>query len=164
MFNLTSRKSEKTTSPWSIFEHEMNDLFDRFSRDFSATGAPLLTYGPRIDVLETPHHFEIYAEIPGLLEKDLNVSLKDNNLIIRGERRPLPKVEGASYLKCELGSGSFYRSVPMSVDVDPEKVSASYKDGILMVTLQKLPEAQRKVKKIPVQIISGSSAEGSQKH
>jgi len=92
MFNLTSRKSEKMTSPWSIFEHEMNDLFDRFSRDFSTTATPLLTYGPRIDVIETATHFEIYAEIPGLLEKDLNVSLKDNNLILRGERRPLPKV------------------------------------------------------------------------
>ncbi len=163
MFNLISKKTEKMTNPWMVFENEMNDLMDRFANDFSL-GTQRLRFSPKIDVYETGNTFEIYAEIPGLLEKDFQVSLKDNTLVMRGEKKHLPKVEGATLIRGEMGGGQFYRSIPLSIDVDPEHVSASYKDGILLVTLTKMPEAQRKVKKIPVQMGTSNSGEISQKH
>jgi len=163
MFSLTSRRNERNYSPWTFFENEVDELFDRFNRDFSPYASRKLATGPKVDIIDAGPTLEVFAEIPGLNEKDIEVSLRDNNLILKGEKKGRSKTESKSLLKCEIGFGSFYRAIPLSTEVDADRVSASYKDGILMVTLEKLPQAQSKVKKIPVSM-SQSSSEAGHKH
>jgi len=88
----------------------------------------------------------VVAELPGMDEKDLDVSLHDGMLTLKGEK----KSESNTAVYSERWHGQFQRSLPIGPDVDPDKVSASFKNGVLTVTLAKRPEAQRQVKRIPI--------------
>jgi HSP20 family protein len=158
MFSLTPRRSERSLSPWLSFQDEMENFFDRFSRDLG-TFETSYDFVPRVDVKDKGESYEVCAEVPGMTEKEISISLRENNLILEGERKKELRKEGRDYLRNEISYGSFYRSIPFASDVDPDKVNASYKDGILTVTLEKLPGSQNKARRIPIS--TGASA---QKH
>jgi HSP20 family protein len=100
------------------------------------------TLAPRIDFTETDAEFRIAAELPGLEEKDIEVSLEDGLLTIRGERAAEERTEAAGVRHFETGRGKFARSLRLPAEVDADAVRAMYRNGILTVTLPKAPEAQ----------------------
>ena len=99
------------------------------------------TAWPRMMLKDEGHQLRIYAEVPGLSDKDLQLSLNHNVLTIAGERRAdIP--EGYSVHRQERGSYNFSRSFSLPCAIDPEKASATAKDGVLMVSLEKAAEAK----------------------
>jgi HSP20 family protein len=83
-------------------------------------------------------------------EKDLNITLIDNNLVLEGERKSAQKKEDEGNFFSEFKYGSFYRSIPMDEDVDSNNVSAVYKNGVLNIELKKLKPSTSKQKRIQI--------------
>jgi HSP20 family protein len=133
---------------------EMNRLFDDMFRGFEGR-LPSVGFGgtglggwPHTDVIETEKEYRVTAELPGLEEKDIDLTVQDGVLTLKGEKRMEHESEGARY--SERYYGRFQRSIAVGADVDEDKVSASFKNGVLTVVLPKSPEAEGKVKRIPV--------------
>jgi HSP20 family protein len=135
-------------SPFFALQREMNRMFDDFFR--GSEGLPALSAGgwglPRVDVAETDTEVKVTADLPGMEEKDVEIVLQDGVLTLRGEKKA--EVENAVY--SERWHGRFERAIPLGPDVDPEKVTASFRNGVLTVTAAKRPEAQRTAKRIKV--------------
>lgn len=140
----------KENNPVNIWQKEMNSLFDRFNRDLGFSDSEERDFFPKVEVKEKGKHYTVCAEVPGLNEKDINVTLKDNCLIVEGERKSNSEKDEEGYSSSEFSYGCFYRSIPLDEEVNPDTVKASYKDGILKIDLDKVKESQHKVKKISV--------------
>jgi HSP20 family protein len=135
--------------PFLALHREMNRMFDDFARGLGM-GLPS-RFGwsgtwPNVEVSETDKEVKVVAELPGLEQKDVELSLNDGVLTIKGEK----KGESESPVYSERWQGQFQRSLQVGPDVDPEKVNALFKNGVLTVTLPKRPEAQSQVKRIPI--------------
>jgi HSP20 family protein len=128
-----------------IFE----DFWKRFDQPFGAFGR-WDAGGPRADIAETESALEVSVELPGLDQKDVDVSLTDSALTIKGERKSERDESKKGYHLAERSYGSFYRSIPLPSGVDADKVNAEFKNGVLTVTLPKTQEALSRVKKIEV--------------
>ncbi len=129
-----------------------SDLFGRYARDFFS---PYLDsedrgFNPKVEVKETDQGYQVLAELPGLSEKDINLSLQDNSLIIEGTKEQSSSNESKGYYRSEFSYGSFYRSIPLRSDVDDKKIEATYEDGILKVSLVKRDDGVEKTRKIPI--------------
>lgn len=118
-----------------------SDLLDDFFNDAVATSN---SFVPGIDIAETDTQFLIEAELPGLKKEDIDVSLENNQLTISGERSFKEENNGAKYHRVESKYGSFVRSIQLSENIESGSVSASYKNGILHITLDKSEEKARK--------------------
>ena len=103
---------------------------------------------PAMDVYERDGKLIVKAELPGMHEDDINVSVEGNSLVIKGNKKFEKEVKEEDYYHCERSYGSFYRAVPLPAEVDKDKIDADYDDGVLEVTLSKLPE--KKTKKVKV--------------
>ena len=126
----------------------MNRLFDDAFRSFDIAPFSSQAMGwPNVEVNETGNVVKVIAELPGLEEEDVNLELRDGLLTISGEKRS--ETEDKERRFSERYYGRFERSVPID-DVDQDKVEASFKNGVLTVTLPKLPTAQQKVKRIAI--------------
>jgi len=136
-------------SPFLTLQREMNRVFEDFFRGFGELAAPMPGSGgkwPSLDVAETEKEFRIAAELPGLDEKDINVTFHDGLLAIKGEKKSENVGQGYS----ERRYGSFYRSVPLGPEADPDKIEASLRNGVLTILVGKRPETESTVKRIPV--------------
>jgi HSP20 family protein len=134
--------------PFTTLHREMNRLFDDAFRSFDIAPFSSQAMGwPNVEVNETGNEVKVIAELPGLEEKDVNLELRDGLLTISGEKRS--ETEDKERRFSERYYGRFERSVPVD-DVDQDKVEASFKNGVLTVTLPKLPTAQQKVKRIAI--------------
>ena len=141
--------------PLVAFQRDMDRLFEDFWRglDMPLLGRLERTGGsvaPRIDIGEKDDEVVVSAELPGLDEKDIEVTLTDNVLSIRGERKLEKEEKERGYTYTERSYGSFERRIPLDVEVLSDKVSASFKNGVLTVTLPKSPTAQGRVKHIAI--------------
>ena len=103
---------------------------------------------PAVDVFEKEDRFVVKAELPGMKEEDIDVSVIGDTLSIRGEKKTETEVKEKDYYRSERSYGSFYRSIRLPSGVDADKVEASFEDGVLEVTLAK--SARAKPKKIAV--------------
>lgn len=103
-----------------------------------------------VDIRDTADSIVIKAEIPGVSREDISVSYNDNTLTIRGERKNEEKAEGVNYIKVERRYGSFSRSFSVDIPVESEQIKASYRDGILELTLPKKEPAR--AREIDIQI------------
>ena len=140
---------------WDPFRM-MDALFrwDPFRSD-SSFFAPGGEFSPRFDVKETKSSYVIKADLPGLNEEDLNVSVTGHQLTISGRREQERRDEGDQYFAVERSSGSFARTFSLPDVVDPDAVKADLKNGVLTLEIPKRPEAQpRKVN------IGGGAATG----
>ncbi len=143
-------------NPFLVLQREMNRIFDEFSREWFFD-MPVLWRGertggyvPSIDVSEDEKEIRVTAELPGMDEKDIDISLSKDLLTIKGEKRIEKEDRGRDYYHVERSYGSFYRTIPLPDGVDLDKVEASFSKGVLTVRLPKTPEAQKGIKKIPV--------------
>lgn len=107
-------------------------------------------WSPHLDVSETDDALEIVADLPGLEKKDINISLEDDLLIIKGERKEEKEEKGKRFHSIERRSGSFYRALRLPVEVENDKIEATFKDGVLTVILPKPRESRRKAAQIAI--------------
>ncbi len=108
------------------------------------------TFTPRVDVKERAKDVVITAELPGMDEKDIEISVVGDSLILSGEKRKEEEEQGEDYYRMERRYGSFRRVIPLPCEVEVEKAEATFKKGVLTITLPKTPEAQRARKVIPI--------------
>lgn len=146
--------------PLPELHRRMNDLFGDFFGDFERGAlGPVLgrgwTHGladlPRVNVEETEREVVVTADLPGLEEKDVQVTMDDDVLILRGERKEEREEKRKDYHLMERSFGSFHRTLPLPAGVDREKIKAALKKGVLTVTLPKRPEAHADRKTIPIE-------------
>jgi HSP20 family protein len=139
-------------SPWRP-SREMEEMERRFDDLFSWPSLPAMwrrmpsmemAWAPALDVFEKDDRFVVKAELPGMKEKDIDVSVVGNRLIIRGERKAESEVEKKDYYYSERSYGSFSRSIDIPSDVDAKKIEASYDDGVLEINLPKTPGVKPK--------------------
>jgi len=109
---------------------------------------PLEMRMPRMDVLDGEDNVMIRVEVPGVDKKDLEVSVNETSVAIKGKVMREAKEEKGDYYRCELGSGEFSRTVALPCAVDASKASARLKDGMLELTLPKIEKAKRHALKI----------------
>ncbi|MDQ7786610.1 MAG: Hsp20/alpha crystallin family protein [Thermodesulfovibrionales bacterium] len=148
--SIPARREE--LHPFSLLRQEMNSLFDNFLRGFEME--PFETrfgaFSPRVDIAETDKEIKITVELPGMEDKDVDVSLTKDMLTIKGEKKEEKEEKGKSFYRMERSYGSFSRSVPLPTEIDTNKVKADFKKGILTVTLPKTLQAIKETKKIQV--------------
>lgn len=140
-------------SPLLSFQKEINRMFDDLFDGFPLT--PLREKGegffvPRVNVSETDKEIKVSAELPGMDEKDIEVLLDRGVLTIKGEKKEEKEDQDGNYHYMERSSGSFHRELPVPEGVDHDKINASFKKGVLRVTIPLLPEAQSERKSIPI--------------
>jgi len=108
----------------------------------------LRPWTPACDVKETENEIIVKADVPGVSEKDLEVKLEDGTLTIKGERKFEEEKKGEGYHRIERGYGTFVRCFSVPDTVDPDKVKATYKDGVLTVVLPKKEAAKPRTIKV----------------
>ena len=146
---IPHKRKNWLSDPFSELEslqREMNKLFD-FSFTRNPLGGSTLLGGqwaPAIDVYESRDDILVKADLPGLTKDEIQVSVQNSNLIIKGEKKKDLEVKEENYFKTERFYGSFYRTVQLPAQVDSDKVDAKYEDGVLSLTLPKKEEAKPK--------------------
>jgi HSP20 family protein len=143
--------------PFLALHREMNRLFDEAFRGFGLpegeSGAGFAAGGvvaPRIDVSETEQELKVYAELPGVDQKDVDITLTDDVLTIRGEKKVEREDQQQNYHVMERSYGSFARSIRLPFQANPDQVQATFKDGVLSVTMPKPAEVQQKERRIQI--------------
>jgi HSP20 family protein len=106
---------------------------------------------PSLDVSETKNEIVVKAEVPGMDPKDIDISLSNGTLTIKGEKKQEREEKEEDYHLVERHYGSFMRSVMLPTEVKQDKINASYKNGVLKVVLPKFEEAKKKEVKIKVE-------------
>ena len=131
--------------PWTGFgnlKQDMDRLFDRLAAskwdDFPTLG----DWSPSMDISETKDSLVAKVEVPGMEQKDIQISLQENLLTIKGEKRQEKEEKEEHYHRIERSYGAFTRSLRLPVAVDASKVTAAVKNGVLTVTLPKTPAAK----------------------
>lgn len=105
------------------------------------------TWAPRCDVYEQNGQIVVKAELPGVKKEDIEVSLVEGDLVIRGERKAESEVKEEDYYRMERSYGSFYRRLALPADVKADEIQARYQDGVLEVRIPK-----PSTKKIPIKV------------
>jgi HSP20 family protein len=129
---------------------EVDRLFDSFFNRESRIIADNDDWSPRFDLIESKDSLVIKADLPGMNEKDISVSLSGDNLIIKGERKNEREEKDKHYHRIERSFGSFQRIIPLPVSIESGKIDAKYNKGVLEISLPKKPEA--KPKEIPIEV------------
>ncbi|MEZ5543363.1 MAG: Hsp20/alpha crystallin family protein [Pseudomonadota bacterium] len=133
---------------------EMEQMFDQYLRggwlrpwrfDWPAlreAAMPELRF-PKVDVVDREDEVVVKAEVPGVDKKDLDVSVSDDSVTIKGTTSHEEKEEKGDYHRCEISRGSFSRTIALPATVDGAKAKADFKDGMLELTLPKITKAKR---------------------
>ncbi len=128
----------------SDLREEIDRLFESPLGELTRTSQLLSGWTPALDVYEEKEQFIVKAELPGMKKEDIEVSFHDGGLSISGERKSETKHEDAEVYRAERFFGRFQRTVALPTPVAVDKAKASYKDGVLTVTLPKTEEAKHK--------------------
>jgi len=141
--------------PFYALQRQMNSLFDDFFSGFDAAPRALAAGGfgaftPSVDVKESDKDFIIRAELPGVEEKDIEVTLSGDTVTIKGEKKEEREDKGKNYYYMERSYGSFNRVIPLAAETDAGKASASFKNGVLNITVPKSQSAKARGTKVPI--------------
>jgi HSP20 family protein len=135
-------------SPFFTLRREMDRLFDDAFRGF---GLPAFQDGlswPQVEVVDRDKEVRVTAELPGLEEKDVELRVEDNVLVLRGEKRT--EIDDAERQYSERSYGRFERHIALPAEVDDERASAAFRNGVLTVSLPKTERAHQQAKRIPI--------------
>ena len=135
----------RALAPWTgmdVFKREMDRLFDRFFEPRWPELEVAGEWAPKVDVAETKDAVVVSAELPGMEQKDIGVELEDHVLTIKGEKHQEKEEKGEKLHRMERSWGAFSRSFRLPAAVEGGKVNATFKNGILVVTLPKAPTAK----------------------
>ena len=133
-------------------QREMNRIFDSFNRNWGLGAYPEFagSFMPRLEVSEDGKAFTVTAELPGMSEDEIDLSISGDVLTIRGDKKEEKEDKNKNYYYSERSYGSFMRAIPLPGQVQADKVSASFKKGVLTITLPKTTAAIESSKKIAV--------------
>jgi HSP20 family protein len=160
----------RTLTRWDPFQDlaNMRNAFDRlltepFPRLPARNGEEFATGTLGIDVYETPTEMVVKAAVPGTDPKDVEISVEEDVLTIKGESRHEEESNEDNFLRRELRYGAFHRALRLPPTVDPEKATATFEHGMLKLTLPKKPEARaRSIKITPQGVVEGEQHEAAQ--
>lgn len=145
---------EKKMALWRPFSWDRNiqQAFENFldmpkDWEFPMTGGELF---PTVDISETSKDYSIRAEVPGMKKEDIKITINKNVITLAGEKKEEKKSEGQKFHRMESYYGSFQRSFVLPDGIKADKVEASFKDGVLSVTVPKSEETQSKTVEIKV--------------
>ena len=151
--SLALRRRE--LDPFGQLRREIDQMFNGmlgdWNRPMNLLDRSLGSWMPQVDVSETAKELRVTAELPGMQQKDIEVSLVDGALTIKGEKREEHEEEKGDLHRSERQYGMFERTIPLASEVDADKVKASFKKGVLKITMPKTKEAQSNRRLIPVQ-------------
>ena len=137
-------------NPIATLQREMNHVFENFWNRVGQFEWPWGSGEAKSDVVETDKAIEVSIELPGMEMKDIEVTVNDDMLTVKGEKKIERQEEKKGYYLSERSYGAIYRTIPLPPGVDGEKAEASFKNGVLTIKLPQTPEAQAKVRKIAV--------------
>jgi len=157
---LSKRRSDPSIvrreyqDPMLAIQNEMNRMFDRFfDEPFGLTRIAeqrFPAFMPSVDVSETEKDIKVTAELPGMDEKDIEIRLDHDNLVISGEKKAENEEKGKNFHRVERSYGSFERIIPISSEIEPDKIEAVFQKGVLNVTLPKPASTVSKTRKIEI--------------
>lgn len=136
------------TSPFTALRGEIDRIFSDFSRNWPAVDGQFV---PKTDMTESEREFRITAELPGLEEKDVEITLVDDVLTVRGEKKAEREENNDNRHLVERSYGSFSRSLRVPEGVKPEDIKATMSKGVLTVTVPKPAEAAKPATKINIE-------------
>ncbi len=153
---LAKVESTKALSPFKEMEKRFEDFF---RRPFSSMPSWLSRVRmpeveelvPSVDILKEGDDILVKAELPGMKKEDIDVSLTKDTITISGEKKKEEKIEKKDYYSLERSYGSFKRSFSLPSEVQTEKASAKFKDGVLEIRIPKTEEAKKKEKKVMIE-------------
>ena len=128
----------------SILQRQMNRLFDEATQNWTGDANTPSGWSPETDIYETETDLVLQADLPGFNAKDIDMVVENNVLTIRGERQFDAKVAPEGLHRMERSYGKFSRSFALPASVNPQKIQANYKNGVLTVTLAKAEHARPK--------------------
>lgn len=145
--SMQQQKSEE-------IQNEINRIFDHHLRSFVTPWSDMNDQAllePDIEVRDTSKAIKVMAELPGMNPEDLEINVsKDGYMTISGEKKHEREEEGEGYYFSERSYGTVQRTIPLPTEIDVDKVTADFDNGVLKVNIPKLPVAQNKVKKVTV--------------
>jgi len=151
---LPSLLRDDERDPFLSLHREVNRLFDDVFRGFGSAlpslsrGSPFGGGWPSVEISDSDQEIKVTAEVPGLEEKDIEVLLNDGVLTLKGEKRS--ETEDKEKQFSERYYGRFERRIPLGVEVKEDQVDATFRNGVLTVTLPKTEKAQSQVKRIAI--------------
>ena len=147
---------------WGSLHREVGRLFDDFASRWSGWGKssmmgfpamanfPVGDFVPKVNVSDSPTEYVVTAELPGMTEKELDITVSNDRLVLRGERKKEERKTEHSVSYYESSYGAFERVIPLEVEVEEEKIDAKISNGILTIKLPKVASVTPKVKKISI--------------
>lgn len=153
------------TGPFLAFRRDMDRVFDDFVSSFGFPGWLTPSFGghaaryltPQTDMNETDEEIRVATELPGIDEKDIDITLADDLLTIHAQKQDVGGTEDQDYVLRERSRGTFIRSIRLPFTPDPDQVRAECRNGVLSVTLPKPKEARAKVRRIDVRHEAGAA-------
>ncbi|PKN75308.1 MAG: molecular chaperone [Deltaproteobacteria bacterium HGW-Deltaproteobacteria-10] len=149
------KKQSEDNHPFYALQRDMNSLFDDFFRGFDITphgfySSHPTSFMPSVDVKESEKEFIIKAELPGMEEKEIEVMVTDDAVTIKGEKKEEKEDKGKNYYFMERSYGSFHRTISLDADIESGKAEASYKNGVLSITIPKSQTTKAKGTKVSI--------------
>ena len=147
--------------PFRNLREEVDRLFEDFFRDwprpwggwmspFRGSAAVEAGFSPSVDLKETENEFQVTAQVPGFNKENLEVTITENSVTLKGERKEEKEKKGETFHYREVSQGSFQRVIPLPSEVVSDKAKAELKDGVLSLTLPKTEPSKRKALKIKI--------------
>jgi len=158
-------KSPEKSREWEPFQtlrREIDRVFENFHHGFSAFGRTSMEFEPlrllagswgstpAVNMVEKDTTYELTAELPGMDESNVELKVTGGALTIKGEKKEVTEEKGGDFVLSERRFGSIQRSIPLPESLDLDRIEASFKNGILTVTMPKTPEAQKSERKIAI--------------
>lgn len=151
MSHLILRRNEmepRSNDVWGL-QSDINRLFDAFMSPFDGTDFKN-TVSPKLDIVELEDKYEIKAELPGIDEKDVSLSLDDGVLTLSGEKKAQTEEKNKGYFLKECSYGTFSRSVKLPDNIADDKITAKFNKGVLVVDMPKKEPSVAKARKIEI--------------
>lgn len=141
---LVRRTATPPLNDLNVLRRQMDDIFSRSLGNFfdNGEGETMSSWAPAMDVIERENEVILRAELPGLSEEDVEITIENNTLSLRGEKRFEEEAEDGNYRRVERRYGSFYRSFSLPSTVDQESIDANFKNGVLEIGLPKVEQAK----------------------
>ncbi|HSM83368.1 MAG TPA: Hsp20/alpha crystallin family protein [Nodosilinea sp.] len=152
---IMQRDSLDKITHWEPFRgieqlhQEMNHLFDRLMQEGDGDGRSL-TFIPSAELEETDQAIQLKLEVPGMEAKDLDVEVTESTVSVKGERKSESKTEEKGVVRSEFRYGTFERLIPLPVPIQTANVQATYKNGLLTLTLPKVESAPQSTVKVNI--------------
>lgn len=155
-----AREEKQMHSPLQQLHSEMDRIFDQTFKGFGlapfgfgkASAAEL--FKPTLDLSASEKQYTVSVEVPGVDEKDIQLEIADDTLVIKGEKKQETESKDNSFYRIERSYGSFRRMLSLPEDADRENVSAAFKKGVLTVTIPRKPSQKAEVKRVEIKSAS----------